>query len=175
MVISIGVYLSKNLGVNPIGGSLLGLVCFLTHGSYVLIENGAIVIPSSHVTIYPIVIPSLSSYLLRFYFRLLKLTTASLLGISRFLRVNLQMVTPFILVFITLYIVVPYGAVIIDWIFAQFCNFLQERELYEKGLVRQLLTSLFWLVAVHSSNAFDSLFRFSTPSYFLGAQGACLG
>lgn len=158
MVISIGFYLSKNLGVNPIGGSLLGLVCFLTHGSYVLIEDGAIVIPSSHATIYAIVIPSLSSYLLRFYFRLLKLTTASLLGISRFLRVNLQMVTPFILVFITLYIVVPYGAVIIDWIFAPFSNFLQERELYEKGLIRQLLTSLFWLVGVHGSNAFDSLF-----------------
>lgn len=158
MVISIGFYLSKNLGVNPIGGSLLGLVCFLTHGNYVLIEQGAIVIHSSHATIYAILIPSLSSYLLRFYFRILKLTAVSLFGISRFLRVNIQMVTPFILVFATLYLVIPYGAVVIEWIFSPFSNFLEERDLYEKGLIRQLLTSLFWLIGVHGSNAFDSLF-----------------
>lgn len=157
VVISLSYHLSKNLRVNTIVGSILACLCFITHSNYLVKTDAGYLLSSVWPNFYSILIPMTVPYLVRFYLRMpwLKLVRAPV--VSSFLLKHLNLILPFFLVYLTLYILLPALAFIIGDVTAAFVGWLSGLSLGVQGFVRMLMIHGLWFIGIHGDNTYSSL------------------
>ena len=158
VVISLSYHLSKNLRVNTIVGSILACLCFITHSNYLVKTDAGYLLSSVWPNFYSILIPMTVPYLVRFYLRMpwLKLVRAPV--VSSFLLKHLNLILPFFLVYLTLYILLPVLEFIIGDVTAAFLGWLSGLSLGVQGFVRMLMIHGLWFMGIHGDNTYSSLF-----------------
>lgn len=158
IVISLSYHLSKNLRVNTIVGSILACLCFITHSNYLIKSDSGYMLSSVWPNFYSIVIPLLVPYLVRFFlgFNGLKLVRASVA--SSFLMKHLNLILPFFLVYLTLYLVLPIMDLLIGDLTANLVTFVTGLSLEVQGFIRMLIIHSLWFIGVHGDNTYLSLF-----------------
>lgn len=158
IVISLSYHLSKNLRVNTIVGSILACLCFITHSNYLIKNDFGYVLSSVWPNFYSIIIPLVVPYLVRFYygFNGLKLVKASVA--SSFLVKHLNLILPFFLVYLTLYLVLPIMGLLIGDFTASLVTFMTGLSLEVQGFMRMLIIHSLWFIGVHGDNTYLSLF-----------------
>ncbi|WP_343816376.1 EAL domain-containing protein [Colwellia asteriadis] len=154
VVISFSYFLSKNLGVNTIVGSILALTNFSIHAQYIRKAPEHFILMPDSASVYSLIIPAISCYLLKLFIGLCRPIFSEMPSISLFLRKHLLLITPFTLSFLSLFLLMP----IIDLVGHEFSSFLLPK--FESAantsqmLWRMWIIHGLWFFGIHGDNAF---------------------
>ncbi|ALO42210.1 EAL domain-containing protein [Pseudoalteromonas phenolica] len=154
----IGFFISKNLGQSGVVGAMLALLCFLLHGQYVLLDDGSFELNPSGGTPYAIIIPCLSSLILKFFVNLHPNLDKYFHHVSRFLSEKLLVILPFTLTFFSFYTFMPIinavGELFATWITPD----VGQSTIAELTFERMLFTHGLWFLGIHGDNTFNMVF-----------------
>lgn len=153
--ISIGYHLSKNLSEKSIAGSILSLICFIIHSKFLIFTNGALTINPNSINIYAIIIPSITCYLLHWITKSAWFNRVQISDVSHFLSNQLKLITPFIIIFLSLFIIIPIIEVSFSKLFQPLLSGIAEYSVVTKMYLRSLAIHVGWFIGIHGDNALN--------------------
>lgn len=158
IVISLSYHLSKNLRANTIVGSILACLCFITHSNYLVRIDDGFLLSTAWPNFYSILIPLLTPYLISFFSKQSWLALVRKPIISPFLQKHINLIVPFCLVYLTLYLLLPAIEVIIGGLTSGLVSWLEGLSIEVQGFVRMIIIHGLWFLGVHGDNTYTSLF-----------------
>ncbi|MCG9698472.1 EAL domain-containing protein [Shewanella sp. Isolate11] len=158
VVISLSFHLSKNLRANTIVGSILASLCFMTHSNYLVSIGDSFALNTAWPNFYSIFIPLITPYLVRYFSKRTWLHLVKQPVISPFLQKHLNLILPFFLVYLTLYLILPVVEMAVGGITHGLLNWLVGLSVGVQGFVRMLLIHGLWFLGIHGDNTYTSLF-----------------
>ena len=158
IVISLSYHLSKNLRVNTIVGSILACLCFITHSNYLIKMEAGYMLSSVWPNFYSILIPLLVPYMVRFFrqFTWLKLVKSTI--VSSFLMKHINLIVPFVLVYLTLFLLLPILDLLIGDAAQVLVASVTSLSIEVQGFLRMIIIHCFWFIGIHGDNTYLSLF-----------------
>ena len=99
VVIAISYFTSVNTGINPLIGSLLAAACFVSGTGYFQISDAGILIKTQTSTIYMILVPASTTYLMAYFNKLSLFNIIKNRFISVFLVKHINLILPFAIIF----------------------------------------------------------------------------
>lgn len=156
--ISIGFFISKNFGQSGVVGAMLALLCFSLHGQYINFDGESFRLDPTGGTPYAVIIPCLSSLILKLLVNLHPNLDKYFHHISRFLSEKLLIILPFTLTFFSFYMFMPVinfaGDLIASWITPD----ISQSTIAELTFERMLFTHGLWFLGIHGDNTFNMVF-----------------
>jgi len=156
--ISIGFFVSKNFGQSGVVGAMLALLCFSLHGQYINFDGESFRLDPTGGTHYAVIIPCLSSLILKLFVNLHPNLDKYFHQISRFLSEKLLIILPFTLTFFSFYAFMPainfVGELIAHWITPD----VSKSTIAELTFERMLFTHGLWFLGIHGDNTFNMVF-----------------
>ena len=159
VVLSVGYHLSKNLGQSAIVGSMLALVAFTIHSDFLTFSPQGVFVDATGASAYAILIPSLTSYLLMFAYKLLPQTFFESTLISGFLKEKLLLILPFAVAFFSVYLIVPVIESIIQAVLLNVVPMEDGSSVAEQLFKRMVMIHGFWFFGVHGDNIYSIMFN----------------
>lgn len=158
VAISIGFFISKNFGQSGVVGAMLALLCFSLHGQYINFDGESFRLDPTGGTPYAVIIPCLSSLILKLVVNLHPNLDKHFHHISRFLSEKLLIILPFTLTFFSFYTFMPVinfaGDLIASWITPD----ISQSTIAELTFERMLFTHGLWFLGIHGDNTFNMVF-----------------
>jgi lactose/cellobiose-specific phosphotransferase system IIC component len=156
--ISIGFFISKNFGQSGVVGAMLALLCFSLHGQYINFDGESFRLDPTGGTPYAVIIPCLSSLILKLLVNLHPNLDKYFHHISRFLSEKLLIILPFTLTFFSFYMFMPVinfaGDLIASWLTPD----ISQSTIAELTFERMLFTHGLWFLGIHGDNTFNMVF-----------------
>ena len=159
VVLSVGYHLSKNLGQSAIVGSMLALIAFTIHSDFLTFSPQGVFVDAMGASAYAILIPSLTSYLLMFAYKLLPQTFFESTLISGFLKEKLLLILPFAVAFFSVYLIVPVIESIIQAVLLNVVPMEDGSSVAEQLFKRMVMIHGFWFFGVHGDNIYSIMFN----------------
>lgn len=159
VVLSVGYHLSKNLGQSAIVGSMLALVAFTIHSDFLTFSPQGVFVDATGASAYAILIPSLTSYLLMFAYKLLPQTFFESTLISGFLKEKLLLILPFAVAFFSVYLIVPVIESVIQAVLLSVVPMEDGSSVAEQLFKRMVMIHGFWFFGVHGDNIYSMMFN----------------
>ncbi|WP_235591116.1 EAL domain-containing protein [Pseudoalteromonas sp. H105] len=159
VVLSVGYHLSKNLGQSAIVGSMLALIAFTIHSDFLTFSPQGVFVDATGASAYAILIPSLTSYLLMFAYKLLPQTFFESTLISGFLKEKLLLILPFAVAFFSVYLIVPVIESIIQAVLLNVVPMEDGSSVAEQLFKRMVMIHGFWFFGVHGDNIYSIMFN----------------
>ena len=156
--ISIGFFISKHFGQSGVVGAMLALLCFSLHGQYINFNGESFRLDPTGGTPYAVIIPCLSSMILKLLVNLHPNLDKYFHQISRFLSEKLLIILSFSLTFFSFYTFMPVinftGDLIASWITPD----ISQSTIAELTFERMLFINGLWFLGIHGDNTFNMLF-----------------
>ena len=159
VVLSVGYHLSKNLGQSAIVGSMLALVAFTIHSDFLTFSPQGVFVDATGASAYAILIPSLTSYLLMFAYKLLPQTFFESTLISGFLKEKLLLILPFAVAFFSVYLIVPVIESVTQAVLLSVVPMEDGSSVAEQLFKRMVMIHGFWFFGVHGDNIYSMMFN----------------
>jgi EAL domain-containing protein (putative c-di-GMP-specific phosphodiesterase class I)/cellobiose-specific phosphotransferase system component IIC len=149
IVIAIGYYVSQNIGINTLAGSMLAAACFVTNSGYMVRTDDGFTLDMHAAAAYVILVPILTTYLLSYLDRLRIFNFFGSRFVSVFLIKNINLIFPFMLAFFAVYLLLPLLADAFKWLWALFVYDAAQRSIETSFVLWSLLVHFFWLLGIH--------------------------
>lgn len=156
-VVSISYYISQNIGINTLEGSILSVACFVTNSGYLEHTSSGIALNVEGATAYAILIPVISTYLLGYLSKLKIFNIFESRFVSFFLIRNINLIFPFLLTFLAVFLLIPILSDLLTWFVTIFIADVSEQGVESTYLKWSLLVHLFWLLGIHGENVTISM------------------
>lgn len=156
--ISIGFFISKNFGQSGVVGAMLALLCFSLHGQYIHFDGESFRLDPTGGTPYAVIIPCLSSLILKLLVNLHPNLDKYFHHISRFLSEKLLIILPFTLTFFSFYTFMPAINFVGDLVAAWITPDVSQSTIAELTFERMLFTHGLWFLGIHGDNTFNMVF-----------------
>ncbi|MFY8297458.1 EAL domain-containing protein [Pseudoalteromonas sp. SS15] len=156
--ISIGFFISKNFGQSGVVGAMLALLCFSLHGQYINFDGESFRLDPTGGTPYAVIIPCLSSLILKLLVNLHPNLDKYFHHISRFLSEKLLIILPFTLTFFSFYTFMPVINFAGDLIASLITPDISQSTIAELTFERMLFTHGLWFLGIHGDNTFNMVF-----------------
>lgn len=153
IVVAISYYLSKNIGVNAIECSVLALTSFVVSSGYLLFERGSVVINMDTASGMAILIPVVSVYMMKHLAPIKIINAYERRFVSAFLVKHVNLILPFLAVFVFLHLLLPQISVAAKGLVDVFFSGNQEGNPGALMLKWNLLVHAFWFLGIHGSLA----------------------
>jgi lactose/cellobiose-specific phosphotransferase system IIC component len=155
VVISFSYFLSKNLGVNTIVGSILALTNFSIHAQYIQKISNTFILNPDGASLYSLLIPALSCYILKLFINLCRPIYNDIPTISLFLRKHLLLIIPFTFTFLIFFLIMPLfdfaGGTLSEFVLSIFESSSNTSQLFW----RMWSIHGLWFFGIHGDNAFN--------------------
>jgi lactose/cellobiose-specific phosphotransferase system IIC component len=156
-VVAISYYISQNIGVNTLEGSILAVACFVTNSGYLLHTADDIVLNVEGAAAYSILIPVMTTYLLAYLARLKIFNIFESRFVSVFLVKNINMILPFLLTFFIVFLLLPVVSDFLKWIVTLFISDASHQGVESTYAKWSVIVHIFWLLGVHGENVTISM------------------
>ena len=151
-VVAISYYISQNIGINTLEGSILAVACFVTNSGYLVHANNGIALNVEGATAYVIITPVLTTYLLGYLSKLKIFNFFKSRLVSFFLIKNINLILPFLISFMAVFILIPIVSDLLTWFVGIFIADIGEQGVESTYLKYSLLVHIFWLLGIHGEN-----------------------
>jgi cellobiose-specific phosphotransferase system component IIC/EAL domain-containing protein (putative c-di-GMP-specific phosphodiesterase class I) len=156
IVIAISYYISQNIGVNTLEGSVLAAICFVTNSGYLVRAPDGIFIDIHGAAAYPILMPVVTTYCLGYLGRLKLFRLVESRYVSIFLVKHINLILPFFLTFFAVWMLSPLVADGITWFVRLFIVAMEGESIEGACLKWIVLTHFFWLLGIHGPHLVNS-------------------
>jgi lactose/cellobiose-specific phosphotransferase system IIC component len=157
IVIAISYYISQNIGVNALEGSVLAAICFVTNSGYLVRTADGVFIDVYGAAAYPILIPVITTYCLGYLGRLKIFQLVENRFVSIFLIKHINLILPFFLTFFAVWMLSPLVADGIKWFVMLFIAGAESESSEGSCLKWIVLTHFFWLLGIHGPHLVNSI------------------
>ena len=158
VAISIGFFISKNYGQSGIVGAMLALLCFSLHGQYILFHGDVFQLNPTGSTPYAVIVPCLSSLILKFFVKAQPNFDKYFHHVSNFLGEKLLIILPFTLTFFSFYSFMPFLNGIGNSLAALITPDISTTSIAALTFQRMVITHGFWFFGIHGDNTFSMMF-----------------
>ena len=158
IVIAVSYYLSLNIGVNTLASSVLATSCFVSNSGYLTHTDAGSLINAQNATLYVILIPALTTYLLSYLIRIKWINIVEGRFSSAYLIRHINLIIPFFLIFFLCYAALPASSDAVYWLRNSFTGSGSETpNAINTFLKWHFLVHGLWFLGIHGYNVTSSL------------------
>lgn len=155
ILLALSFTLGKNLNQSPIACTMLSLCCFIAIGNELIDRDRILSGGYFEIQPYAMLLPFIVVITLRFIRNNVKLPPITAPSISSSLHTHLNLILPYILCFIVIYAFCLLLNPLLSAIFTPMFDSLQNLNLFLRGLIKVISTSVLWFLGIHGGNTYN--------------------